>query len=131
MLPPEKKRAAAQEAPAAASDQGIYDSTNSSAIALAPLSRNRWRARVQTPPLVAMYIMNSSFELCALECPDGLNRLRLRAIWDGPGHGKLYTLDTIRREDRYVGRQNMVDWWLGQPGRREAPEFTRSLAVWP
>lgn len=131
MRPPErKKKAAAQEAFAAATNQGKYDSTNSSSIAQTALSRNR-RARIQTPPVVAMYVLNRDFELCAVECPDGLNRLRLRAAWEGPGKGKLYTLDAIRREDRYVGHLNWVDWWLRQPERREAPDFKRSLAVRP
>lgn len=126
MRPPENNVTAAPGGNATATDQGNYDNANPSSIALAPLSRNR-RERIQTLPLVALSIMNANFELCDVLCRDGLNRLRLRDLWDG----RLYTLAAIRREDRYVGRQNMVDWWLGQPGRREAPDFTRSLAVRP
>jgi hypothetical protein len=59
MRPPEKKEAAAQEAPAAATNQGNHDSTNSSSIATAAKSlpadlptweRPGWMALEPLPP---------------------------------------------------------------------------------
>jgi hypothetical protein len=63
--------------------------------------------------------MNSNFSLRWVLCADGLTRLRARAVWPGPGHGKLIPIESLARYELwYVGSRNMVMWWLEQPERR-------------
>lgn len=88
-----------------------------------PNPERGWRGGVQVEPWAALYWMNMRYELCHELCRDGLTRLRARYIVPSDHYGTLYPLEVIRREGFYVGKKNIVDWWLEQPNRRHAPGF--------